>query len=362
MSFSIIAPEAVAARRQGMTTDYETFSAEELEACLSHYDLGTIGNTQAFTRGSARSPKVLIDSQRGRFLLKRRAKGKDNPRKVAFTHQIQLYLFGQNFPLPQLVTTRDENNSMVVLNSNIYELFEFVEGDGYDSSPEATFHAGQILGQYHKLLKDFRSDFAPPTGSYHDASTIPQAIRRTVRFLPMASRPPAKVIRKTTSSLEQAYKSCAAQADALGLGGWDVQIVHGDWHPGNMLFRDKRVAAVVDYDAACLQQRVIDLANGALQFSIIGGGEDPAGWPDHPDEARFKRFVCGYDSISAVSATELKAIPFLMCEAMIAEGVLPIATTGSFGRIEGFPFLQTIDRKVKWILGHLEQLQAVVGK
>jgi hypothetical protein len=49
-----------------------------------------------------------------------------------------------------------------------------------------------------------------------------------------------------------------------------------------------------------------------------------------------------------------------MCEAMIAEAVLPIAATGSFGRIEGFPFLQMIDRKVKWILGHLPELYKVL--
>ncbi|MCD6304006.1 MAG: phosphotransferase [Planctomycetes bacterium] len=338
----------------------ETFDAAELAICLSHYDLGIIRSIEQFPRGSRRAPKVVIDSQRGKFLFKRRAKGKDDLAKVAFTHQIQLTLAGQNFPLPHLLGTRDDNNSMLVWNDRIYEMFEFIEGKGYDASLDATFHAGRILGLYHKLLLDFRSDYRPPTGSYHNAPAIRQAIRNTVSSLPMDSRPPAKVLTETVGELEGAYAECAAKANGLGLENWPAQIVHGDWHPGNMLFRQGHVVAVIDYDAARLQQRVIDFANGALQFSILGGAGDPANWPAYLDRSRFKRFMRGYDSVNVVSVAELKAVPYLMCQAMIAEAVLPIAATGSFGRLDGFGFLQMVSRKVAWIRSNIEELWKVL--
>jgi hypothetical protein len=69
----------------------------------------------------------------------------------------------------------------------------------------------------------------------------------------------------------------------------------------------------------------------------------------------------GYDSVSVVSKAELRAIGYLMCEAMIAEAVLPIAATGSFGRFDGFGFLQMIDKKVQWILSHLDELYHVLA-
>ena len=339
---------------------HETFSAKELAICLSHYDLGIITNIQEFARGSRRAPKIVIDCEQGRFLFKRRAKGKDDLAKVAFTHQIQLTLAGQNFPLPHLLGTRDDNNSMLVWQSEIYEMFEYVEGGGYDASLDATFHAGRILGLYHKLLQDFRSDYQPPVGSYHNAKAIQQAVRNTVTSLPMESRPPVEVLTSTIDLVEKAYRTCAHKAEEFGLNEWQAQIVHGDWHPGNMLFKKGHVVAVIDYDAARLQQRVIDLANGALQFSILGGAEDPTKWPDYLDRTRFKRFMRGYDSVNVVSVAELKAVPFLMCEAMIAEAVLPIAATGSFGRLDGFDFLQMVERKIKWILGHLDELYNVL--
>lgn len=346
---------------QVMANERERFAPDELAICLSHYDLGIVTRIEEFPRGSRRAPKVLIEAEKGRFLFKRRAKGKDEINKVAFTHQIQLHLAAQNFPLPHLLGTRRDNNSILLLDDHIYEMFEYIPGQGYDNSLDATFNAGRILGLYHKLLQDFHGEYTPSSGSYHNAKAIHQAIRNTVSSLPIDARPSSDTLTSVVKSLEDGYLNCANAANAEGMNDWGLQIVHGDWHPGNMLFRNRHVVAVIDYDAARLQQRVIDLANGALQFSILGGSEDPLKWPDYVDESRFKRFMLGYDSVNIISKSELRVVPYLMCEAMIAEAVLPIAATGSFGRIQGFPFLQMIDRKVKWIFKNLQHLQTIIN-
>ena len=343
-----------------MASERERFSTEELAVCLSHYDIGIVSGIREYPRGSRRAPKVIIDCQRGTFLFKRRARGKDDPAKVAFAHQIQLALAAQNFPLPHLVGTGDRNNSMLALNGRIYELFEFIAGGEFDGSLLATFDAGRILGLFHKLLKGFLGDYKPAAGNYHGSATIRGAIQTTANSLPADGRP-ADVVAQTVKSLDEAYGACGQKVADLGIAQWERQIVHGDWHPGNMLFRDNHVAAVIDYDSARLYQRVIDLANGALQFSIIGGGGDPAQWPPNVDEARFRQFLRGYDSVNVISRREIQAIPYLMCEAMIGESVLPIAATGSFGRMEGFPFLQMVEGKVRWILDHLEHLNWGTG-
>ena len=123
-----------------------------------------------------------------------------------------------------------------------------------------------------------------------------------------------------------------------------------------MLFRDNRVVAVIDYDSARLLPRIIDTANGCLQFSILGGDEDVTRWPDHMDEARFKRFIRGYDDVMLVSQGELAVIPWLMIEALIAEAVFPIAATGTFVRIDGLAFLQMVQRKVYWLQRNADRL------
>jgi Ser/Thr protein kinase RdoA (MazF antagonist) len=345
-------------------SDREKFTSEELVIVMSNYDIGAITAVKEFPRGSRRAPKLVITSEKGEYLLKRRARGKDDPFKVAFSHALQLYLASRQFPLPHLIGTRKDNNSMLQHNNAVYELFEYIRGNSYDNSLEATFDAGKTLALYHKLLREYTPEFEPPVGSYHSSA----AIHRSLDQLPNTLDDPERVARApedqvdaTTQFLRKTYLETAKKVEAAGLNQWPAQIVHCDWHPGNMLFRHRKVVAVIDYDAARLQQRVIDVANGALQFSMLAGSEDPAQWPEYLDETRFKRFLRGYDEVDPVSVAELQVIPWLMVEAMVAESVLPIAATGSFGKMEGYGFLQMIERKVRWVQANAEQLIQVVA-
>src|SRR5579862_8101754 len=139
------------------TGQRESFSTEELAIVLSHFDIGVVDSIVEFPRGSRKAPKLLIVSEQGKFLLKRRARGKDDPYKVAFSHAIQLYLASKQFPLPHLLGTRKENNSMLQWRNGVYELFEYIPGQGYPQTLEATFDGGKVLGLYHKLLQEFHS-------------------------------------------------------------------------------------------------------------------------------------------------------------------------------------------------------------
>lgn len=325
----------------------ERFSSEELAIVLSHFDIGIVDSIVEFPRGSRKAPKLLIVTETGKYLLKRRARGKDDPFKVAFCHALQLHLAAKQFPLPHLIGTKKENNSMLQWRNSVYELFEYIPGQSYPQSLEATFDSGRVLGLYHKLLEGFKSEWTPPSGSYHNAPSVESGLKSIPASL--AGPENEAELSGMTDSLAEHYRHSSQTVERLGMESWPKQIVHADWHPGNMLFRDNHVVAVIDYDSARLLPRIIDIANGALQFSIIGGDEDVLKWPDYPDESRFKRFLRGYDEVMLLSQAEIRAIPSLMMEALIAEAVFPIAATGQFGRMEGLSFLAMVLRKINWL-------------
>jgi len=332
----------------------ETFTAEELAIVMSHFDIGVIDSIVEFPRGSRKAPKLLVVSEQGKFLLKRRAGGRNDPFKVAFSHALQLFLASKQFPLPHLIGTKRDNNSMLQWRNGIYELFEFIPGSGYPQTLESTFDSGRILALYHKLLEGFKSEWQPPTGSYHRAP----AVETGLKSIPQVIQGGAEV-QHIASFLIDSYHHAAEMVERQGLESWPKQIVHADWHPGNMLFRDNHVVAVIDYDSARLLPRIIDTANGALQFSIIGGDDDVSKWPEYTDEARYKRYLRGYDEVMLLSQAEIATIPWLMIEALIAESVFPIAATGTFGRMEGLAFLQMVHRKVKWLQASADKLIAL---
>ncbi|MEO0513723.1 MAG: phosphotransferase [Planctomycetota bacterium] len=341
----------------------QTFAADELAIVLSHYDLGVLTELKEFPRGSRKAPKLIVGTPEHFYLLKRRARGRDDPYKVAFCHGLQMHLADRQFPLPHLIGTRQDNNSMLQWNGCTYELFEFIQGNSYDQSLEATTEAGRTVALFHKLLANHKPKFKAPRGSYHASRSV-AASSNAIPTTLMKTEPDLdrQHIGRVTQFLHESYQAAAKRVKDIGLDKWPLQIAHSDWHPGNMLFRGPRVVAVIDYDAARMQQRIIDVANGALQFSIIGGGEDPTDWPDYLDESRFKRFIRGYDSVpdAVLSRAELKVMPYLMIEALIAESVIPIAATGMFGRMPGGKFLPMVERKVRWMQANADKLIASV--
>ncbi len=125
------------------------------------------------------------------------------------------------------------------------------------------------------------------------------------------------------------------------------------------MFRNDRVVAVLDFDAARRSRRVIDVGNGVLQFSMMAGG-DPATWPPSFDEARAAAFLSGYASLESISDEELRAIPHLMAEALVAECTFPITQTGSVGRWPGFRMLKMVRRKLAWLDEHQADFHRVL--
>ena len=339
------------------------FAAEELAIVLSHYDTGVIEAIQPFPRGSRKAPKLVIRSDQGVYLLKRRAANRDDPYKVAFAHQLQQFLADRQFPLPHLFGTRRDSNTMLKWQGAIYELFEYIKGGGYDNSVDSTADAGRVLAIFHKLLREFESDYEPAAGSYHAGRSVGVSFEKMPVMLQKSVEGQSarrERVPELVDFLRASYEQAASAVEELGLAEWPVQIVHCDWHPGNMLFRGHRVVAVIDYDSARIQQRVLDVANGVLQFSILGGGDDTRQWPDQVDFDRFRRFLTAYESVPdcLLARAEVQAVPSLMVEALIAEAVIPIAQTGSFARLNGFDFLAMVERKVRWIQSHASQLTA----
>jgi homoserine kinase type II len=337
----------------------EKFDSKELAVILSHYDLGIVQHVNDFPRGSHAAPKAVVQTDRGRFLLKRRPRGKEDEYRVAFAHELQAYLASKHFPLPHLIGTRPDNNSMLKIGDAIYEVFEFIEGGPYSGSESETTDAGKILGLYHILIRDFHSKYEPPRGHYHDAKTVNEAFPQIARLLqasPTNNGVEAEVV-EVIKSVKKAYKKAADAVNEIGMPKWEAQIVHSDWHPGNMIFDKGHVVAVIDYDAARIRPKVMDVANGCLQFSIVTGGRDLEKWDEKTDVARATQFLRGYDQMNILSKAELQAVPWLMQEALIAQAVPPILKTGTFAGLDGFAFLKVMLRKVRWLQKNLDQLQ-----
>ncbi len=341
-----------------------SFDPAELAVALSHFDLGVIESITDFPRGSHRSPKVGLVCERGKFLLKRRSLARVNLDRVRFVHRVQAHLAQAGFPIAKLVPSRIGRQTLVPIRDHVYELFEFMPGQPYQHSAAEARDAGAVLARFHLTTARivFSASAPHPRGDYHDAAAVRTglcAIGAKLSSHDSFTGQEAE-LDDLVHFLLGYYDKAAETVTSAAFANWPEQIVHSDWHPGNLLFRNLKVIAVIDYDAMRYSRRAVDVANGALQFSILAGG-DPAHWPDHLDEERFAAFVTGYESLNRLTHDERRSLPSLMAEALIAECVPPISETGSMGRWSGFRVLQMVRRKLTWLEQNAARLEALIS-
>lgn len=326
---------------------------------LSHYDIGIVQRVARLRGGDRRAPKVVVTAEKGTFLLKRRPRGCDDLARVAFAHEVQKRLVERSFPVPALLATLTDGATALSLEGHMYELFRFVEGARCDGSPQATREAGRQLATFHKCLARLTPPGDPsgsgpvPEACFHDSATVRRHLKLIGSGRRTGSRPKARTV---VESLRVRYDRSSDRVNRFGFTSWKRQVIHGDWHPGNLLFHEGRIVAVLDFDSLRVAPPPTDLANGMLQFSIVGDQTDPANWPDRFDSVRLLEFLNGYREVTRLSLRKLHSLIDLMIETMIAEAVLPVAATGFFGQHSGLTFLDMIVRKTKWLRRHRREL------
>ena len=336
-------------------------SAEEAMDVLGAWNLRKIRGLRPLARGSRHSPKLVVLTDGEAYLLKRRAAHRSRMDRIAFSHVVQKSLERRGYPVAGLIEDR-HGRTLVEHERGIFELFRFVRGRHGERSREASPIAGALMAEMHERLRS--AGLPSPaglTGSYHGAGAVRQALEQAADMAQAVEKKRIEGLRPCCGWLAQAYIDAATRVERLGVSHLPRRVLHGDWHPGNLMWRDGKVVAVLDFDAIRIGPRVFDLANGALQFAVtMRGDEPPERWPDGMEVEWTQAFVRGYESAvpSRLEPGERQAIPWLMIEALIHESALPIAQTGRFGPLPGASFLMMIQRKVGWIRSRVRRLTA----
>jgi Ser/Thr protein kinase RdoA (MazF antagonist) len=150
-------------------------------------------------------------------------------------------------------------------------------------------------------------------------------------------------------------RALRAAENASGIQSLEQGVVHGDLHPGNVLFEKGRLQAILDFDGARMDWRACEIANAALHFGNDPvSGTDVEEWDPALDAKRVHALVAGVEHGMAepLLPVERSALPWLMIEACTLESVVPIVRTGRFAHLRADKLLRFVDRKAAWIQEH----------
>lgn len=332
-------------------------ASDEVRAVLKQYPLEQVTKVHEFRRGSSRFPKAIVETAKGeQFLLKRRTGTTDDLYRLTYAHEVQFGLIELQFPIPALARTI-VGDSWAHWNEHLYELFEFVQGERFRRSAGESRESGLLLARFHRTLRNWRTKVQPPApGGYHLSKTVAASWARlegTIASVdPSASMDAVRVV---SGALQHQYAQASQMAAKLIESenrANRCSVLHGDFHPGNLLYVAGSPVALIDFDGVRPDQMIIDVANGALQFGMHPVGDMAVGdWKPTLNLSCVEAFLTGYALSSNLRLTvaECEILPALMIEAAIAECVPRIALSGLFAKRKGTEVLEFLDRKTSWI-------------
>jgi len=235
---------------------------QELARVLSAYGLGAPVAARRIERGYV-DENWIVETGQGRYFVKRRhARRRQSSQIIQAQHDLITHLRQSGFPAPNLIPT-STGQSFLVLDGEVYEVGEVIEGDLFDHDrPEHLAAAAQMLGRYHLAAEGFGPQALVQAGPLYSPQNARAALVRLCEAWQVGVDPE---IGPLAQELEVQAEYLAERFGAHGL--LPHLVIHGDYYAGNLLFKGDRVAGVVDYDKASWQPRVAELAEALIYFS-----------------------------------------------------------------------------------------------
>lgn len=173
-------------------------------------------------------------------------------------------LHSQGLPVPAVLCMSDQP----VVDGRPFYLLEAVHGERIETVVE-TVPAIQVAGSAVEVLRQLQAVPQAETGIGHET---PVSLDSEIsRWTWLMDRAPAELTGEAPGVAEMLSATRPVERTPV--------LVHGDYHYGNMLFRDGRVVALLDWEIAQLGQPLLDLACLVVvaQASRMGQDRVPGG-------------------------------------------------------------------------------------
>lgn len=243
------------------------------------YDLGRIVSASSIDAGPL-SSTYRIDAEAGRYCLKLQPP-ELTAENLALEEDLLMFLAGDgSFPAPHLVRTRSGDPHLVI-DRQTWSLYEFIEADPAFDWTEPTWNAnhchaaGQALAKFHKLTRPFieqirtinryRSFLAPLTDVL--PARFRASIARAAKLAQSGKDDGPALVCRESGMLTDTLNSTVAALNALeSRSAAPCVLIHGDYHPGNTLFRGEELCGILDFEYLRVERCAYDLGYALVHF------------------------------------------------------------------------------------------------
>jgi len=283
-----------------------SFQYEEVTACLAeYYPIGTVRSLMPLNYplldaalATGGNNVWRVDAQLGVFCLKRHRTGKPLSR-IQFEQELQEHISQSAANMVPAPMKTIGGSSHFSVGEDWFRLERFVRSQHHswwrpDWSAEHCRVAGQALRHFHRLAGQFLEHspvWLPGSGAASGANNgafvsgfgpLGNSISQALSAALVQARGGLRCANsESCAALLECIEACAellprSQPLVCAPDAGAILLVHGDFHPGNLLFVGEELKGIVDFEHVHMEDPLFDLGYAALMFCTD--------WTAKPDE------------------------------------------------------------------------------
>lgn len=220
------------------------FSKKDFTDILSNYNLGEYKDSRLFTTGAVET-NYLLQTTKGKFVFRYYENRSKN--SVLFESGLIKYLKDKNYPCPAQFKNK-HGKFVSIYKEKPYSIFEFVEGQHLKTQNEN--QKKQLIKKVAEL-QNITKNYRPNNKKYR--------LNYNIENCRELARKEAKKI--NTANAREKLKWFESELLKLNLPkSLPKGICHSDFHFSNVLFKNGKFSALIDFDDANYTFLIYDLA------------------------------------------------------------------------------------------------------
>jgi Ser/Thr protein kinase RdoA (MazF antagonist) len=331
---------------------------------LSNYNIGEV--REIHPAGGTAGKCWRVVSAAGCYFLRLRGPRTSSRAALEFDHGLRRHLIARGVPTAAPIVT-NANDTWVLEEGRAFELYPFVGGHAFKGSRSELTDTAHALARFHTAAADY-----PARGSYNPIPTQFAIAAPDIGGSDRFDDPGLMVaalgqFARAEPGFEYAVEQAGALAGSYGAALYDRLrrwLIHGDYHPGNLLYSmSGRVAGIFDLDWACEHTRSRDLADGIYYFATPREAFDNTSIESMTEatELNFDSavlFVKTYAEHAPLDPDEVRAIPLALRARWLAERLEGSAKVPPERR--AWFITRDLERPLQWLDAHGDEFVRAV--
>jgi len=221
----------------------------------------------------------LVDTDTNKFIL-RKGNPKTTIKQLNFEAAVLTHLKKKNCSFsPKIIPTKD-GELIVTKDGSYFSLFSFLEGSNHMKWNTRDFHIDEYASQFqfmaelHTLLLDLKQKEEQHFDVLAFLKSFPEEL---MQYRKIAQEKQCAFSKILLINFDMIKKACEESYNALQTYSYQnipTQVIHGDVHFGNLLFKDNKVHGIVDFDWCSISTTFWDFAYCFSQNGTFCGEND----------------------------------------------------------------------------------------